>query len=175
MYYIYIPEYSQVARSIDPDNIFLPILNDRVLAPRKLVLNLGVNYEPTRNSNSTSSNVSWYAMGLFTRSNFSPNEIEFGARLFELRSWPHHPQLPRSSSGKFPFLLSLLIYLGLLSESTQLGLLELSAIASATQPQETSLSGTKKRNAIKHKETMSGSIGTSSENFFKDLKSKRSC
>lgn len=36
-----------------------------------------------------------------------------------------------------PCLLSLLIYLGILSESTQIGLLELSAIASATQSQET--------------------------------------
>lgn len=36
-----------------------------------------------------------------------------------------------------PCLLSLLIYLGILSESTQIGLLELSAIASAAQSQET--------------------------------------
>ncbi|KAF7951225.1 uncharacterized protein EAE97_002776 [Botrytis byssoidea] len=64
------------------------------------------------------------------------------------------------------------MHLGILSELTQLDLRELSAIASATQPQETGLSETKKRNTIIHQEMMSNFIETSSGKLFKDLKAK---
>ncbi|KAF7951296.1 hypothetical protein EAE96_006618 [Botrytis aclada] len=53
-----------------------------------------------------------------------------------------------------------------------LGLLELSAIASAIQPQETGSFDSNKSYTIIHKETMSCSMGTSSGNFFKDFKAR---